>query len=133
LKSHGKREKFKKVLDEQKKRVRGLWERKGSYYAQFDASDGQQYKYPLHSATTVPQAITETQVLKKFPREGKLFSPAEMRLGGKKGQSAALHLLKAAIADYNIHRVELKAEDEATWSGDFAGYPFEGGRFLLLR
>lgn len=119
--NRGKREKFKKVLDEKKKRVRGLWERKGSFYAQLDASDGQQYKYPLHSATTVPQAITETQVLKKLQREGKLFSPTEMRLGGKKGQSAGLHLLKEAIAEYKIHRVELKAEDEATWSRDDAG------------
>ena len=77
-------ENFNRVFDEKKRRVRGLWERKRCYYAQLDANNGKQFKYPLHAATTVPQALTEMQVLRKTQREGKLLPPSLM--GGDKGE-----------------------------------------------
>jgi integrase len=123
LNTRPKAEKFNKVLDEKKKRVRGLWERKDSYYAQLDANNGKQYKYPLHGAETVPQAITETQVLKKLQREGKLLPPTELRLGKKEDQKQYTngHLLKEAIAEYKKHRQEMKAGDEKTWAREDSG------------
>lgn len=131
VKSHSKAEKFNKVVDEKKKRVRGLWERKGSYYAQLDANNGQQYKYPLHGAATVPQAVTETQVLKKLQREGKLLPPTEMRLGKKEDQKESTdgHLLKEAIAEYKKHREEMKMGDEKTWEREDSGLALWAGKF----
>jgi len=118
-----KTEKFNKVKDEKGRRVRGLWERKRSYYAQLDANNGKQYKYPLHGATTVPQAITETQVLKKLQREGKLLPPTEMGFGKKEDPKEGTdgHLLKDAIAEYKTHREEMKAGDEKTWAREDSG------------
>jgi integrase len=118
-----KTEKFNKVKDEKGRRVRGLWERKGSYYAQLDANNGKQYKYPLHSATTVPQAITETQVLKKLQREGQLIPPTSMRRGKKEDPKEGTdgQLLREAIAEYKKHRKELKAGDEKTWAREDSG------------
>jgi hypothetical protein len=69
--------------------------RKGTFYAQLDAHHGKQYKYPLHGAETVPQAITGTQVLKELQRHGKLGPPTERRLGRKEdaGDATNGHLL----------------------------------------
>jgi hypothetical protein len=48
-----------------KERIRGIWHRGDLYYAQLNAStNGKQYKYPSLGATTIPQALTEVQVLK---------------------------------------------------------------------
>ena len=58
-----------------KSKCAAFWERKGVFYAQLDANNGKQYKYPLPHAKTVSQAITEMQALKKIQREGKLFPP----------------------------------------------------------
>lgn len=118
-----KTEAFKKVFDDKKKRARGLWERKGSYYAQLDANNGKQYKYPLHGATTVPQANNEAQVLKKLQREGKLAPPTELRLGKSDDQIEGTdgHLLKEAIAEYKKHRKEIKSSDEKTWAREDSG------------
>jgi integrase len=109
---------FKQVFDDKKKRMRSLWERKGCYYAQLDANNGKQYKYPLHDATTLPQAVTEMQVLKKLQREGKLVSPSQIRTGSKEptGENPDNHTLKDAIKEYKTHREELKADDEMTWA-----------------
>jgi hypothetical protein len=63
---------FVKVCSENKQRVRSLWKRKGVFYAQLDANNRKQYKYPLHEATTLPQAVTEMQALKKLQRESTL-------------------------------------------------------------
>ena len=73
-----KADKFNKVFNDSKERVRSLWERKGVFYAQLDANNGKQYKYPLQHAATVPQAVTEMQALKKLQREEKLFPPGAL-------------------------------------------------------
>jgi hypothetical protein len=65
-------DKFNKVNNDKGQRARGLWERKGVFNAQLDANNGKQYKYPLHQATIVPQAVTEMQALKELQREGRL-------------------------------------------------------------
>ena len=57
----GRRQKkeWEKVQDEKSRPVRGLWQRKGAFYAQLRPSGKtQQYKYRLEHAQTVPQAIT---------------------------------------------------------------------------
>jgi len=64
-----KADQFNKVFNDRKERVHGLWERKGVFYAQLDANNGRQYKYPLQHAATVPQAVTEMQALKKIQRD----------------------------------------------------------------
>ena len=70
-----KADKFNKVFNENKVRVRSLWERKGVFYAQLDANNGKQYKYPLQHAATVPQAATEMQALNKRQRDGAILPP----------------------------------------------------------
>ena len=112
-----KAEKFNRVFDEKKRRVRGLWERKRCYYAQLDANNGKQYKYPLHAATTVPQALTEMQVLRKTQREGKLLPPSLMGGDKREHQNECTNgrVLREAINEYKTHREALKADDEKTW------------------
>lgn len=68
----------------------------------------------------MPQAITETQVLKKLQRDGKLLPPTEMRLGKKEGKKESTdgHLLKEAIVEY---REEMKTGDEKTWAREDSG------------
>jgi hypothetical protein len=85
-----KADKFNKVFDDGKERVRSLWERKGVVYAQLDANKGKQYKYPLHEATTVPQAVTEMQALKKLQREN--VRAHRCRAGQLSASGAALAL-----------------------------------------
>jgi len=64
---------FQKVFDSRNRRVRGLWQRNGAYYAQIRTVPGQPAtKVHLHKATTVPQALTEMQALKQKRREGDL-------------------------------------------------------------
>jgi integrase len=70
---------FQQVFDAKEQRVRGLWIRNGVYHAQLDATDGKQYKYPMHGAKTVPQAVTGRQALKKIQTEGELLPPLELR------------------------------------------------------
>jgi hypothetical protein len=113
-----KADKFNKVRDDKRQRKRSLWERKGVFYAQLDANNGKQYKYPLHQATTVPQAVTEMQALKKLQREGKLYPPGvtqetlakEGTIEGK----GDVHSLKEAIGRYQLERNKLQKKDPAT-------------------
>jgi len=71
---------FQKVFDSRNRRVRGLWVRNGTYYAQMRTLPGQPAtKVPLHRAQTVPRAITEMQALKQKRQEG------DLRLEKKRG------------------------------------------------
>src|SRR5579883_3061182 len=45
------------------------------FFAQVDANDGNQYRYLLQNAKTVPEAQTARQVLKDLQRKGELFPP----------------------------------------------------------
>jgi integrase len=65
---------FCKVFDSRNRRVRGLWIRNGTYYAQM-RTDGQPNatRVKLHDAETVPQAIEAMQVLKRRRRDGDLI------------------------------------------------------------
>jgi integrase len=116
--------KFNKVFNEDKEPVRSLWERKGVYYAQLDANNGKQYKYPLKHAATVPQAVTEMQVLKKRQRDGDLLPPSvtadEL---GKEGKEYAPdgHTIKEAIEKYQTERDDLATKDSATCDREDSG------------
>ena len=113
-----KADKFNKVFNDNKKRMRSLWERKGVFYAQLDANNGKQYKYPLHEATTVPQAVTEMQALKKLQREGKLYPPGITQVmvakEGTKECTGELKSIKEAIERYQSDRNTLQKKDPAT-------------------
>ncbi len=113
-----KADKFNKVFNESKERVRSLWERKGVYYAQLDANTGKQYKYPLEHAATVPQAVTEMQALKRIQREGKLFPPSITGENAKKECTkectAEGHPIKEAVEKYQSERDKLEKKDQAT-------------------
>ena len=93
-----KADKFNKVCNDNKERGRSLWERKGVFYAQLDADNGKQYKYPLHGATTVPRAVTEMQALKKLQREGKLYPPGATQATVAKEGTGDAKSIKEAIA-----------------------------------
>ena len=68
---------YNQVLDDKGKRARGLCEKGRRFYAQMDANDGDQYRYLLQVARTVPEAETARQVLKGLQRQGKLFPPGK--------------------------------------------------------
>ena len=106
---------FNKVFNDNKKRMRSLWERKGVFYAQLDANNGKQYKYPLHEATTVPQAVTEMQALKKLQREGKLYPPGLTQVmvakEGTKECTGEAKSIKDAIEGYQSDRNRLQKKD----------------------
>ena len=78
----GRRQKkeWEKAQDEKGKRVRGLWQRRGAFYARLCPSGKtQQYKYRLEHAQTVPQAITAMQVLKDSQQKGTLLPPTFLK------------------------------------------------------
>jgi len=69
--------KYRKVLDQRKRAIRGLWERNGRYYAQItveDANTGlkQVKRVPLEGARTSAQAIAKFQDLLTQRRKGSL-------------------------------------------------------------
>jgi Phage integrase family len=120
-----KADKFNKVFNDSKERVRSLWERKDVFYAQLDANNGKQYKYPLQHAATVPQAVTEMQALKKLQREEKLFPPGALADEGKKEYTkectADSHTIKEAVEKYQSERDRLEKKDPATSSREDSG------------
>jgi len=62
---------FEQVFDNRNRRVRGLWRRNSTYYAQIRLIPGQPAtRIQLHDANTVPQAITAMQALKKKRQDG---------------------------------------------------------------
>ena len=68
---------YKKVLDQRKRPIRGLWQRNGRYYAQVtieDAHSGlkQVKRVPLEGATTDAQAVAKFQELLTQRRKGTL-------------------------------------------------------------
>ena len=63
---------YNQVFDEKGQRARGLWEKGHRFFAQLDANDGNQYRYLLQNAKTVPEAETARQVLKDLQR----FAPS---------------------------------------------------------
>jgi integrase len=68
---------YRKVLDQRKRAIRGLWERNGRYYAQItveDANTGikQVKRVPLEGATTNAQAVAKFQELLTQRRKGAL-------------------------------------------------------------
>jgi hypothetical protein len=75
---------YNQVFDEKRLRARGLWEKRHRYFAQLDANHGNQYRYLLQDAKTVPEAETARQVLKDLQHQGK-FVPARQgaRASGK--------------------------------------------------
>jgi integrase len=99
--------KYEKVFDSRHRRARGLWKRNGTFFAQMRVQGHTQpVRYPLHSAKTVAEAITEQQVLKKKRREGTLeWPPAGSRsreVVVEQGAELARTLSKA-IDDYLVH------------------------------
>src|SRR5271169_6495802 len=68
---------YKKVLDQRKRPIRGLWERNGRYYAQITVEDQntglkQVKRVPLEGATTNAQAVAKFQELLTQRRKGSL-------------------------------------------------------------
>src|SRR5271154_1043072 len=68
---------YKKVLDQRKRAIRGLWERNGRYYAQITVEDQisgvkQVKRVPLEGAITSAQAIAKFQDLLTQRRKGAL-------------------------------------------------------------
>lgn len=68
---------YKKVFDARKRRIRGLWERNGRYYAQVTLEDPnsgrkQVRRVPLEGADTVPQAVVKLQDILKGRRDNSL-------------------------------------------------------------
>jgi len=114
VKPRQKADKFNQVYNDKGRRERGVWLRKGRFYAQLDANNGRQYKYLLEHASTVPQAVTELQSLKKLQHEGKLFPPSFSKKEYIKECTNNSHTIHDAIVEYQTHRAELKEFDDKT-------------------
>src|SRR3982074_1636285 len=67
------RNRWQKVFDNRRRRIRGLWLRNGVYYAQLRL-DGEQFakRVPLHKAETIAQATVAMQGLKAKRGDGTL-------------------------------------------------------------
>lgn len=66
--------KYHQVLNRRNERVRGLWERKGNFYAQVKVR-GWTGQVRLHD-NTVPEAMAERQVLKTKIKPREFLTPA---------------------------------------------------------
>jgi len=73
--------KYNPVINRPNKRVRGLWERKSTYYAQVKIR-GWTGQVRLH-AGTVADAIAARQVLKTEIKSGRFLTPAEPEQKGE--------------------------------------------------
>ncbi len=107
-----------KVFNERKRRVRGLWERNGIFYAQLNV-DGTPIRFKLDHATTVPQAVTEQQVLKAQQRAGKLKRPADEP--APEQVKPGTKTLDQAIELYKEDRDDLKKKDPKTTERENSG------------
>jgi hypothetical protein len=79
---------FNKVFDGRNRRVRGLWERNGVYYAQVRAQRWRG-RVALEHAKTVAQAGEEWQALKTKIREGKFIPPQRPAKGAQNEANGA--------------------------------------------
>jgi hypothetical protein len=100
---------FEKVFDRQRRRVRGLWLREGTYYAQMRVN-GRAKRIALQAADSIATALTARQELKNKIAKGeyppKKVAPDQIL--------PADHSLGAAIKGYQTTRDTLKQVDEAT-------------------
>jgi integrase len=109
---------FEQVFDRQHRRVRGLWQRDGTLYAQVQVL-GQPRRIALQGAETIPDAVRARQELKKKIEAGE-YPPKKVgpKLGpvvsGAPPVPAVDHSLGAAITGYQATRDSLKQVDEAT-------------------
>ena len=74
---HRKAGQYRKVFDVRKRRIRGLWERNGRFYAQIAVEDSNTGKkkvrrVPLEDAKTVPQAVIKLQDFLRSKRDKSL-------------------------------------------------------------
>ena len=90
---------YEKVYERQRRRMRGLWFRDPTYYAQVDIG-GRTKRIPLPDATTVAEAEKARQVLKQKIAAGE-YPP-------KKLAPPADHSLAAAITGYQTTRDSLQ-------------------------
>lgn len=107
-----------KVFNERKRRVRGLWERNGIYYAQLTV-DGKPVRFRLEHATTVSQAITEQQVLKGKQRNGELKRPLDAP--APEPVKPGAKTLDQAIELYREDRDDLKKKNPKTGERENSG------------
>lgn len=119
------------------RRVRGLWRRYGVIYANLYASDGRQYFYPLHGASTVPEAILKRQALKVLQRAGQLAPPRQIaadeaersqktlqEAGGADEDPSPAFTLSEAVEGYRRDRDALGKKDQGTCDREDSGLRF---------
>jgi len=120
-----------KVFNTRKRRVRGLWERNGIFYAQFNV-DGTPIRLKLDHAITLPQAVTEQQALKgrQHARALKRWADAPAPEQVKPGTKT----LDQSIKLYKEDRDDLKKKDPKTIKRENSGLNIIseiGGRRVL--
>jgi hypothetical protein len=106
---------FEKVFDRNRHRVRGLWFRCGSYYAQLDVA-GVAKKLVLQGADSIPKALGARQDLKNKIAAGE-YPPkkVEHKVGHPANANGTTdRSLAAAITGYRATRDELHQVDVAT-------------------
>jgi integrase len=106
---------YNKAFDGRGRRVRGLWERNGKYYAQIRIKDWVGRVHLEHSST-VAEATTEMQALRARIVAGTFLPPNEVgqtRKNVEQGGSPA-STIRAAIAGYVADRDLLKTKKTET-------------------
>jgi len=110
---------WQRVFNDQKRRVRGLWRRNGVYYAQLNFN-GIPTRFPLKHAATVPEAVTQQQVLKGHQRAGTLKRPSEQPAGSPAAK-VNKRSIKSAIQVYQKQRNRLKRKDPKSGEREDSG------------
>ena len=110
--------KYNPVFNRRNERVRGLWQRNGSYYAQVKVR-GWTGQIALHGAT-VADAVAARQVLKAEIKAGKFLTPAELRQkqerekAEKVSTEVSTRTLRDAVTRYQAERDTLAKKDPKT-------------------
>ena len=104
---------FNKVFDGRGRRVRGLWERNGNYYAQVQAQDWVG-RVHLKQADTLAQAVAGLQGLKTEIRAGEIHSktpgPVTAASIGSTGPSMAQRIYISSRAGPQLGGCPSRAE-----------------------
>lgn len=116
---------FNRVFDDAGRRVRGLWIRNGTYYAQVRFSKLQTARLPLHDAKTLPQAVSARQALKMEIKAGTVTGPGTPTSAAAKTEEPATtekeRTLAAAVLGYQRDRDTLREKDPQTCAREDSG------------
>lgn len=97
---------YQQVVNQKGQRCRGLWTKRGHFYAQLTANNGVKYRYPL-DVQTIPDAVLAQQALKMKQKAGTLPPPGvvpEKEAQPKEEAQKGGTTLKELVGNYQSDR-----------------------------